>query len=108
LEASLRSRDNESEPNRHLNVYEARSMLVATLRWREHFGVAAALKEEFPEEVFGRVGRIFGRDKAGRPVMCALFWVLTPPLSAISDRYNVYDGHQDLHAVFGDVQRFLR
>lgn len=44
-------------------------MLVATLRWREEFNVDAALKEEFPEEVFGKVGRVYGKDKGGRPVV---------------------------------------
>lgn len=76
---------------RNLSVSSARDMLVATLRWREEFNVDAALKEEFPEEVFGKVGRVYGKDKGGRPVV-----------------YNIYGGNKDLKAVFGDVQRFLR
>lgn len=75
---------------KHLNVKEARGMLVSTLRWRESFGVDAAVKEEFPEDVFGRVGHIFGRDKEGRPVV-----------------YNIYGGN-NVQAAFSDVPRFLR
>lgn len=44
-------------------------MLVSTLRWRESFNVEAAMKEEFPQDVFGQIGHIFGNDKAGRPVV---------------------------------------
>ncbi|TFK74982.1 CRAL/TRIO domain-containing protein [Pluteus cervinus] len=76
---------------RNLHHGEARVMLVATLRWREEFDVEAALKEEFPEGVFGKVGHVFGEDREGRPVV-----------------YNLYGGNKDLKAVFGDVQRFLR
>ena len=54
---------------RNLNVHEARDMLVSTLRWRESFNVEAAMKEEFPQDVFGQVGHIFGNDKTGRPVV---------------------------------------
>ncbi|KAJ7035623.1 CRAL-TRIO domain-containing protein [Mycena alexandri] len=76
---------------RNLNPTAASEMFVATLRWREEFNVDAAVKEEFPEEVFGQLGHIFGKDKQGRPVI-----------------YNIYGGNQDLEAVFGDVDRFLR
>ncbi|KDR80634.1 hypothetical protein GALMADRAFT_240979 [Galerina marginata CBS 339.88] len=76
---------------RNLSVSEARDMLVNTLRWRESFGVAAALKEEFPPDIFENLGHIYGRDNEGRPVT-----------------YNVYGGNQDLKSVFGDVQRFIR
>jgi hypothetical protein len=44
-------------------------MLVSTLRWRKSFNVDAAMKEEFPEDVFGQVAHIFGHDKQGRPVV---------------------------------------
>ncbi|PPQ90753.1 hypothetical protein CVT25_010142 [Psilocybe cyanescens] len=76
---------------RNLSVTEARDMLVNTLRWRESFNIEAALKEDFPEEVFGKLGYIYGKDKGGRPVA-----------------YNIYGGNSDLKAVFGDVQRFIR
>ncbi|KAJ7257949.1 CRAL-TRIO domain-containing protein [Mycena haematopus] len=76
---------------RNLNPTAAAEMFVATLRWRDEFKVDDALKEEFPQDVFGQLGHIFGRDKEGRPVV-----------------YNVYGGNQDLDAVFGDVDRFLR
>ncbi|KAJ7880339.1 CRAL-TRIO domain-containing protein [Mycena olivaceomarginata] len=76
---------------RNLNATAAAEMFVATLRWRDEFKVDDALKEEFPQDVFGQLGHIFGRDKEGRPVV-----------------YNVYGGNQDLDAVFGDVDRFLR
>ncbi|KAJ7173750.1 CRAL TRIO domain-containing protein [Mycena filopes] len=76
---------------RNLNPTTASEMFVATLRWREEFNVDAAVKEEFPQDVFGKLGHIFGKDKAGRPVI-----------------YNIYGGNQDLEAVFGDVDRFLR
>ena len=70
LDPCVEPHDNSDGLFRYLNVQEARAMLVKTLRWREHFGVAAAMKEEFPEELFGQLGRLFGRDKGGRPVMC--------------------------------------
>jgi phosphatidylinositol transfer protein SFH5 len=54
---------------RNLNINEARDMLVSTLRWRESFNVEAAMKEEFPRDIFGQVGHNFGHDKAGRPVV---------------------------------------
>ncbi|KAJ7509881.1 CRAL-TRIO domain-containing protein [Mycena galericulata] len=76
---------------RNLNATAASEMFVATLRWRDEFNVEAAVKEQFPDDVFGKLGHIFGRDKQGRPVV-----------------YNVYGGNQDLEAVFGDVDRFLR
>lgn len=47
---------------------EARDMFVNTLRWRESFNIEAALKEDFPEEVFGNLGYIYGKDNEGRPV----------------------------------------
>ncbi|KAF5377763.1 hypothetical protein D9757_008087 [Collybiopsis confluens] len=76
---------------RYLNVSEGKTMLISTLRWRDEFNVEAACNETYPQDVFGELGHISGRDKQGRPVV-----------------YNVYGGNQDLKAVFGDVQRFLR
>jgi hypothetical protein len=54
---------------RNLHVRVAKEMLIATLRWREEFGVEAACKEHFPEDVFGNLGHVFGKDKEGRPIM---------------------------------------
>jgi hypothetical protein len=54
---------------RNLNVDEADKMLVATLRWREEFKVEEAVKEEFPQEIFGNLGHVYGKDKEGRPVV---------------------------------------
>jgi phosphatidylinositol transfer protein SFH5 len=54
---------------RNLNVNEADTMLVATLRWREEFKVEEAVKEEFPQEIFGNLGHVYGKDKEGRPVV---------------------------------------
>jgi hypothetical protein len=43
-------------------------MLISTLRWRKYFDVDGAMKEEFPEEVFGQLGRTYGKDKEGHPI----------------------------------------
>lgn len=84
-------------------------MLIATLRWRDEFDVDAALKEEYPEDIFGNLGHIYGHDKGGRPVVYVLrchlmsrhfFWSETS--------YNIYGGNNDLKVVFGDVRRFIR
>ena len=66
-------------------------MLIATLRWRDQFKVDEVMKEEFPADIFGKLGFIFGKDKRGGPVT-----------------YNLYGANKDLQAIFGDVQRFLR
>jgi len=76
---------------RNLNVREAHTMMVATLRWRDEFNVAAAVKEEFPHELFAHLGYVYGHDKGGRPVV-----------------YNLYGANKDTKAVFSDIQRFLR
>ncbi|KAF8558171.1 CRAL/TRIO domain-containing protein [Imleria badia] len=76
---------------RNLDVTEAKDMFIATLRWRDAFDVDAAIKEEFPDDVFGKLGKVHGKDKEGHPVT-----------------YNLYGANKDLAAVFGDVQRFLR
>jgi len=47
-------------------------MFVSTLRWRESFNIEAALNEDFPQEVFGNLGGVYGKDKGGRPVVCVL------------------------------------
>lgn len=53
---------------RNLSVTDARTMMVATLRWRESFDIAAVMQEEYPQDVFGKLGHIYGKDKDGRPV----------------------------------------
>ncbi|PVG04713.1 CRAL/TRIO domain-containing protein [Serendipita vermifera] len=68
----------------------AKTMLVSTLKWREEFKVDHLAKEEFPEDVFGKVGVISGKDKEGRPVT-----------------YNFY-GSVSPEIVFKDVDQFLR
>ncbi|KAI6113133.1 CRAL-TRIO domain-containing protein [Pisolithus sp. B1] len=79
---------------RNLNVDEAKAMLVSTLRWRQSFDVEGAMKEQYPEEIFGGLGKIYGKDKQGRPVVG-------------EGRYNLYGATKDTGA-FNDVQRFLR
>jgi len=54
---------------RNLSIREAGAMLTNTLRWRASFKIEAALKEDFPQEVFGNLGHLFGRDKENRPVV---------------------------------------
>ncbi|KZV91507.1 CRAL/TRIO domain-containing protein [Exidia glandulosa HHB12029] len=76
---------------RNMSVDAARDMLLATLRWRDEMDIDAIMKEEFPEDVFGTLGRISGKDKEGRPVT-----------------YNLYGEVKDNKAVFGDVKRFIR
>ncbi|THG95755.1 hypothetical protein EW026_g5955 [Hermanssonia centrifuga] len=76
---------------RELKVSEAQTMLTATLRWRDEMKIDEILAEVFPDKIFGGVGRNFGHDKEGRPVT-----------------YNIYGGDNDVKAVFGDVQRFIR
>ncbi|KAK0467166.1 CRAL-TRIO domain-containing protein [Desarmillaria tabescens] len=69
---------------------EARSMLIGTLRWRSEFNVEAAMKEEFPADIFDPLGHVYGKDKEDRPVV-----------------YNIY-GAKNVKVAFSDVQRFLR
>ncbi|PAV19650.1 CRAL TRIO domain-containing [Pyrrhoderma noxium] len=76
---------------RDLDVDKAKEMLVKTLKWRIEFKTDDLLNEEFPQDIFGNVGHIYGNDKEGRPIT-----------------YNLYGGNKDLKAVFGDVDRFIR
>lgn len=76
---------------RNLNPAEAKDMLISTLRWRKSFKVDEAMKEKFPEDVFGQLGRTYGKDKDGHPIS-----------------YNLYGASKDLDAIFSDTQRFLR
>ncbi|KAJ2501359.1 Non-classical phosphatidylinositol transfer protein (PITP) [Coemansia sp. RSA 1972] len=75
---------------RNNDVQLARSMLTNTLQWRAEYGADTILDEQFPEDVFGHVGMLYGRDVDGRPVT-----------------YNFYGG-VDNKQVFGDLDRFLR
>jgi phosphatidylinositol transfer protein SFH5 len=68
----------------------AETMLISTLKWRHEFKVDELKTETFPEDVFGKVGVISGRDKGGRPVT-----------------YNFY-GSVDPNVVFKDVDQFIR
>jgi len=43
-------------------------MMIASLRWRKLFNVEEAIKETYPEDVFGQLGHVYGRDKEGRPI----------------------------------------
>ena len=51
-----------------MNVELAKEMMVHTLRWRDEFGVEAAVAEKFPEDVFGNLGHIYGRSKNNQPI----------------------------------------
>ncbi|KAI9453016.1 CRAL-TRIO domain-containing protein [Lactarius psammicola] len=75
---------------RHLNVTEAKTMMIATLRWRDEFKVEEVMKETFPD-MFNGFGHVYGHDKEGQPVV-----------------YNIYGGNNDLKTAFSDVQRFIR
>ena len=46
----------------------ATNMMISTLNWREEFKVDDLVTEEFPQDLFGSVGHVFGKDKGGRPV----------------------------------------
>jgi hypothetical protein len=53
---------------RNLNVNDAKTMMIDTLRWREEFKIEEAMKETYPD-VFNSFGHLYGRDKEGRPFM---------------------------------------
>ncbi|KAF9646226.1 CRAL/TRIO domain-containing protein [Thelephora ganbajun] len=76
---------------RELNVENATNMMISTLKWREEFKTDEVVTEEFPQDLFGSVGHVFGKDKDGRPVT-----------------YNIYGGDKDIAAVFADVPKFIR
>ena len=46
----------------------AANMIISTFKWRDEFKTDELATEEFPEDVFGPVGHVFGKDKEGRPV----------------------------------------
>ncbi|KAI8320305.1 CRAL/TRIO domain-containing protein, partial [Martensiomyces pterosporus] len=72
------------------DIEQARDMLTETLKWRAEYKVDGILDEEFPQDVFAKVGFLYGHDREGRPVT-----------------YNYY-GNLDNKEVFGDLDRFLR
>ncbi|KAI9062585.1 CRAL/TRIO domain-containing protein [Trametes sanguinea] len=76
---------------RDLDVARAAEMLVSTLEWREEFKIDEVMHEEFDQDVFGRLGKVYGKDKEGRPVI-----------------WNLYGAVKDMKAVFGDIQKFIR
>ncbi|KAI8985734.1 CRAL-TRIO domain-containing protein [Trametes punicea] len=76
---------------RNLDVAQASEMLISTLRWRVEFKIDEVMQEQFDSNVFGQLGKVFGKDKEGRPVT-----------------YNLYGAVKDMKAVFGDVQKFIR
>ena len=76
---------------RTLDVAAAADMLAATLQWRAEFDVDKVMAETFDADVFGKLGRVYGKDTEGRPVT-----------------YNLYGAVKDMSAVFGDVQKFIR
>lgn len=84
--------------------------MVATLRWRDELKVEDLLKEEFPEDIFGKVGYVFGHDVDGRPITYVYFLssVILLPHVLVLGRYNLYGGDLDIKSVFSDVQRFIR
>lgn len=49
-------------------MVKAQEMFVSTLKWRAQFKVDEIMKEQFPDEVFEKVGKVKGKDKEGRPV----------------------------------------
>ena len=54
---------------------EAKTMMIATLRWRDEFKVEDAMKETYPDEL-NVFGHVYGHDKEGRPVVCVAFSLL--------------------------------
>ncbi|KAI0741307.1 CRAL-TRIO domain-containing protein [Daedaleopsis nitida] len=76
---------------RNLSATDAVEMLVATLKWRDELKIDEIMGETFDPEVFGKLGKVFGKDKEGHPVT-----------------YNLYGAVTDMKAVFGDVQKFIR
>ena len=53
---------------RNLNVNDAKTMMIATLRWRDEFKLDEAMKETYPD-MFNGFGHLYGRDKQRRPIM---------------------------------------
>ncbi|KAH8916339.1 CRAL/TRIO domain-containing protein [Atractiella rhizophila] len=64
---------------------------IHTLKWRASFKPEETLKEEFPKDVFGRLGFLGGKTKDGVPVT-----------------YNIYGEVKDTKETFGNLERFIR
>jgi len=56
---------------RDFDVQKAMERFSATVKWRHQFKIESLLTETFPDEVFGKVGHVFGHDKEGRPITYA-------------------------------------
>ena len=56
-------------------------MLTDTLKWREDFKITEVVKEEFPQDIFGSLGRVRGKDKEGHPIVYVTWLrpLLVPP-----------------------------
>jgi hypothetical protein len=52
-------------------------MFISTLRWRKNFDIEAVMKEEFLQDVFGKLGHIYGTDKEGRPLVLVAAQIFT-------------------------------
>ena len=83
-------------------------MMIATLRWRDEFKVEDAMKETYPD-VFNAFGHVYGQDKEGCPVVCAILDPFCLRLSGLTvSPGTIYTVANDLTAAFSDVQGFIR
>lgn len=48
-------------------------MFISTSRWRGSVDIEAALKEDFPQEVFSNLSGVYEKDRGERPVVCVLY-----------------------------------
>jgi hypothetical protein len=72
-------------------IFDAKVMLINTLKWRKEFNADTILDESFDSSIFtDHIGLLYKTDKEGRPVT-----------------YNFYGG-LDQDQVFGQVDRFIR
>jgi hypothetical protein len=77
--------------NSNNDVAAASEQLTNTLKWRREFNADKVANEEFPADVFGRLGILHGKSKTGEPIT-----------------YNLYGEIKDNQVVFGDLDRFMR
>lgn len=59
------------------NADKAMERLIATLKWRDEFNANGTLEESFPDDVFGGLGYVYGKDKQGRPITYAFVFLLS-------------------------------